>query len=192
MSAASSGRRLVERRLHGVNDGSDRLGQGFADLLGRERDRARQTADQVATTDVGGELVVERPARPHVHLDLLGGAIADREGELLLDVLHHRVVELVAGDADRLRGDDAAERDDRDLGGAAADVDDHVAARLVHRQVGADRRGHRLFDDVHRLARAGVLGGVLHGTLLDTGDARRHADHHARLAPPAACTFWMK
>ena len=40
----------------------------------------------------------------------------------------HGVVELVAGDADRLGGDDAAERDDGDLGGAAADVDDHVAA----------------------------------------------------------------
>jgi hypothetical protein len=49
-------------------------------------------------------------------------------------------------------GDDAAERDDRDLGRAAADVDDHVAARLVHRQVGADRCGHRLLDDVHGLA----------------------------------------
>ena len=29
--------------------------------------------------------------------------------------------------------------------------------------------------------RARELGGLLHGALLDTGDARRHADHHARV-----------
>ena len=60
-----------------------------------------------------------------------------------------------------------------------------LPGRLVHRQVGADRRRHRLLDDVHRLAGAGVLGGVLHGALLDAGDAGRHADDHPRLAPLA-------
>ena len=178
-------RRLVERRLDGVDDRRDRLGQRLADVLGGQLDGARQAADEVATADVGGQLLLHRPGRAHLDLDLLGRAVADREGELLLDVLHHGVVELVAGDPHRLRGDDAAERDHGDLGGAAADVDDHVARRLVDRQVGADRRGHRLLDDVHRLAGAGVLGGVLHGALLDAGDARRHADDHARLVPLA-------
>ena len=104
------------------------------------------------------------------------------------------VVELVAADADRLAGDDAAERDDGDLGRAAADVDDHVAGRLLHRQPGADRRGHRLLDDVGGLAGAGVLGRLLHGALLDAGDARRHADDHPRACSDsgAGCTCWMK
>ena len=53
-------------------------------------------------------------------------------------------------------------------------------------QAGADGRGHRLLDDVGRLAGAGVLGRLLHGPLLDAGDARRHADHHAGLDPAAA------
>ena len=51
---------------------------------------------------------------------------------------------------------------------------------------GADGRGHGLLDDVGRLAGAGVLGRLLHGPLLDPGDARRHADDHAGLHPPAA------
>ena len=38
---------------------------------------------------------------------------------------------------------------------------------------------------MHRLARARVFGRVLHRPLLDAGDARRNADDHARLAPPA-------
>ena len=89
--------------------------------------------------------------------------------------------------------DDAAERDDRDLGGAAADVDDHVAGGLLHGQPGADGGGHGLLDDVGRLAGAGELGGLLHGALLDAGDARRDADDHAGLRPTSRwCTFWMK
>jgi hypothetical protein len=38
-------------------------------------------------------------------------------------VVDDRLVHLVAADAKRLRDDDAAERDDRDLGRAAADID---------------------------------------------------------------------
>ena len=52
-------------------------------------------------------------------------------------------------------------------------------------QPGADRGGHRLFDDVRGLARAGLLGGFLHRALLDTGDARRDADDHAGPRPLA-------
>src|SRR3954452_9920212 len=90
---------LVERRLHCVDDCGQRLGQRFANLLSRERNGPRQPADQIAAADVGGQLFVERPRRSHVDLDLFGGAITDGERELFLDVLHDRVVELVAGDA---------------------------------------------------------------------------------------------
>ena len=45
---------------------------------------------------------------------------------------------------------------------------------------GADRGGHRLLDQV-RLARAGGQRRLLDGALLDAGDARRHADHDARM-----------
>ncbi len=76
------------------------------------------------------------------------------------------------------------ERDDGDLGGAAADVDDHVAGRLVDRQPGADRGGHRLLDDVDAPG-AGLVAGLLHGPLLHRGDLARYADHQARLGEVA-------
>ena len=63
-------------------------------------------------------------------------------------------------------------RDDRDLGRAAADVDDHVAGGLVDGQPGADRGGHRLLDDVDP-AGAGLVAGLLDRALLDRGDAAR-------------------
>ena len=112
-------------------------------------------------------------------LDVLGGALAEQEAVLLLDVLDDRVVQLVAGDPDGLGGDDAAERDDGDLGGAAADVHDHVAGGLVHREAGADGRGHRLLDDVH-LAGARLGGRLDDGAALDAGDAGGHTDDDAR------------
>ena len=68
---------------------------------------------------------------------------------LALDVLRDGLVHGVAGHADRLAVDDAGERDDGDVGRAAADVHDHVAGGFGDRQPGADRRGHRFLDEVH-------------------------------------------
>ena len=87
-------------------------------------------------------------------------------------------------DAHRLQGDDAAEADDRGLAGAAADVDDHVADRLVDRQVGADRRGHRLLDQLG-VGRAGSARRVGDRPPLDLGDGRRHADDDLRTGEAA-------
>ena len=98
-------------------------------------------------------------------------------------MIDDRLVHLVAADAERLRDDDPAERDDGDLGRAAADVDDHVPGRLGDGQPGADRGGHRLLDQV-RLARAGVERRLLDGALLDARDAGRDADDDARMREP--------
>ena len=115
-----------------------------------------------------------------LELDLLGGLLADQQLVLLLDVGDDRLVHLVAADAEALGDDDAAERDDGDLGRAAADVDDHVPGRLGDGKPGADRGGHRLLDQVG-LARAGRERRLLDCTLLDAGHARRDADDDARV-----------
>jgi hypothetical protein len=73
-----------------------------------------------------------------------------------------------------------AERDDRDLGRAAADVDDHVSRRLGNGSPGTDRSRHRLLDQV-RLARAGAERRLLDRALLDAGDAGRNAHDDARM-----------
>ena len=84
-----------------------------------------------------------------LHLDLLCGALADEEVVLALDIGNDRFVHLVAGHADGAGVDDAGEGDDGDVGGAAADVDDHISARLGDGQAGADGGDHGLFDEVH-------------------------------------------
>ena len=119
-------------------------------------------------------------ARADLELDLLGRLLADQELVVALDVVDDRLVHLVAADAEGLRDDDPAERDDGDLGRAAADVDDHVPGRLGDGQPGADRGGHRLLDQV-RLARAGGERRLLDRALLDAGHARGDADDDARV-----------
>ena len=92
--------------------------------------------------------------RADLELDLLGGLLADQELVLVLAVVDDRLVLLVASDSDRLRDDDPAQGDHGHLAGAATDVEDHASGGLGDREPGADRRGHRLLDQI-RLAGPG-------------------------------------
>ncbi len=98
-------------------------------------------------------------------------------------MLEDRLVELVARGADGLGDHDAAHGDDGDLGGAAADIDDHRARRILDGQVCADGCCHGLLDEVG-LARAGLDGRLEDGALLDGGDAGGHAHDDARTRRP--------
>ena len=95
-----------------------------------EDDGLRQAGEHVAAAHLRLHLLAHPVGGADLELDLLGGLLADQELVLLLDVVDDRLVHLVAADAEALRDDDAAERDHRDLGRAAADVDDHVPGRL--------------------------------------------------------------
>src|ERR687895_1570340 len=141
-------RRAVERLLDRVDNRLERLLERHPDLFAREHDRLGEAGDEVAAADLGLHLLREREGGPDLELDLLGRLLPDHELVLALDVVDDRLVELVAADADRLRHDDAAERDHRDLARAAADVHDHVAGGLADGEPGADGGGPRLLDQV--------------------------------------------
>ena len=136
---------------------------------------------------MGGGLfaVLGRPDAAEADLDLLGRALADHHVVVPPHVVDDRLVELVAGDLEGDVGHHAGHRHHGHVGGAAADVDDHVAARLPHRQPGADGGRHRLLDEPH-LAHARVLGGLAHGLALDVGDPGGDRDDEARAHEVAA------
>src|SRR5437660_1770877 len=125
----------------------------LADLRARDLDRPRQTGEQVAAAEERRDLFVERVRRPDRDLDVFRGPLAHQQIELATSVGNDVLVHLVAADANGSRDDDAAEGCDRDLGRAAADVDDHRTRRFVHGKSRSDRRGHRLLDE-SRPARA--------------------------------------
>src|SRR5690606_26789660 len=145
---AEFGGRLLESDLDRGNDLVERLGQGFEDLVGRDREAARDALGEVAPLDFHLADLGAGEGRADGVLDVLGGLLADQHAVVATDVVDDGFVELVAADADRTLVDHAAQRNDADLGGAAADVDDHRARGFGNRQAGADRGGHGLLDQV--------------------------------------------
>jgi len=182
--ARDIGRELRRGLLEGVADPlqdlAQRPGDRGADLFAVQLHPRRQAGHEVTAADLGHLLGPERDRRAELDLDRLGRARSDRQLVDRADVVRDRVVHLIAADPDRARDDDPAERDDRHLARAPADVDDHPAERLLDRQPGADRGGDRLLDQVH-LARAGGQRGLLDRPLLDLGHPRRRAHDQPRV-----------
>src|SRR5207248_1378994 len=114
----------------------------------------------------------------NLDLDLLGGALANEQVVLALEVIHDGLIHLVAGHAHGTRVNDAAERDDSDVGSAAADIHHHVAAGLGDGQPGADGGHHGLLHQMN-FAGLGAVGGIHDGALFHLGDLRRHANDDA-------------
>ncbi len=125
-------------------------------FVGVQGEAARHAFGQVAALDRNFAHRLARIGRADFQLDAFRRRLADQNAVVAAHVVGDRLVEFVAADAHARRVDDAVQRDDRDFGGAAADVEHHRAARLLHRQTGADRRSHGLGDDIHA-ARAGAL-----------------------------------
>ena len=74
---------------------------------------------------------------------------------VLLDGADDRVVEFVAADADGVGNDEAAERGDRDLACASADVDDQGTDRLADREAAGPNRGRERLVDQRGVRGAG-------------------------------------
>jgi hypothetical protein len=139
----------------------------------------------VAALDFHRDALVHRESRPEFHLDGLGRPFTDEQVVRLLDVLNQRIVHLVAGHADGLAVDDARKRNHGDVGGAAADVDDHVARSFLDGHAGADGGGHGFLHEVD-LTGLGAIRAVLDGAFFDLRDFRRDADDDAGPHPHGA------
>src|SRR5882724_5652261 len=86
MSPGELGGRALERTLHRLDDGVDRLGERVADLVGADGQRAQHAGDQIAPLDVHCQHFVARVGVADGHLDQLGRALADEQVVSALDV----------------------------------------------------------------------------------------------------------
>ena len=100
-----------------------------------------QAGDEIAALHFHRRFLFDGVGGADLDLDVLGRALADHEIVGAAHVIDDRFVELVTRDANAAAKNNAAERDDGDLGRAAADINDHVAGRFLHRETDADRRG---------------------------------------------------
>src|SRR5688572_944494 len=170
--------RLLERLLDRLHDALEGLLHGLEDLVRVQREAARHALGEVAALDGHLAHLLSRVGR------------ADHDAVVAAHVVGDRLVEAVAADSHRFRVDDAVQRDDGDLGCAAADVEHHGAARLVDRQAGADRGRHWFRDHVDA-ARARALRRLLDRALLDLRGTEGHADQHARRRTQPAVTVHL-
>ena len=179
--------RMLERDFYRLDDRADRFGQAFRDLAFGNDQFLWHPVHEVAAFDFHGPAiaVVGRTGRTDLFLDTGRRAFADQQVMIAADVGDDRFVHLVAADPHAPGIDDATQRQDRDFGGAAADVDDHRAGRLGHRQAGADGGRHRLLDQIH-LAATGAGCRFLNRAALDGGRTGRHADDDKRAGKAAA------
>ncbi len=112
-------------------------------------------------------------------LDALSGGLADQHPEIAAHVADDGFVEAVAADPHRAGVNDAVQRDDRHLRGAATDVQHHRPARFLDRNAGADGRRHGLGDQVHH-PRAGAHRRFTDRPPLHLGGTAGHADQDPR------------
>lgn len=89
----------------------------------------------------------------------------------------HGVVDVVAAEGDRPRGDEPPEGEDADVGRPAADLDHHRPRRLLDRERGPDGTGQRQLHEAD-LAGTGLAQGPVQRAVLDLrrSDVRAHED----------------
>ena len=103
----------------------------------------------------------------------------------LAHIFNDGFVKLVACHLDRGAGNDAAQRDHRDVSRTAADVDDHHAVRLGNIDARADGCRNRFFHQINVLA-ACLSRRLFDRALFHFGHAARYADHDLRLEETSA------
>ena len=158
-------------------DTGDRFVEAVGDFLIGDRDLDRVGGHDIRTADDEGfRLLAVKVGDDGADgdFDLFGGRFARLDVVLLAEVGLDVGGEDVAGDADGVLLDDAAEGDDGDFRRAATDIDDHVAARGFYVETDSEGCGHRFINQVD-VASSGVFGGVADGADLDFGRSGRDA-----------------
>src|SRR5579862_2892427 len=173
-------RRAFQRHANRIHDGGDALTESLANLAVIHRNSFWNAFYEVAALYLHGERLFQRICGTDFHLDLLGGALANQQVIFPLQIVHDGFVHLVAGHPHGTRINDAAERNDCDISGSTANVDDHVAAGFGNREACSDCCYHRLFHEVN-FAGFGAISRIHHSAFFHLGNFRRHTDHDARV-----------
>src|SRR5216683_3568845 len=166
------GRSPLEAGTNRLDDCRHGLAKRLTNFVLGEDDRLRDAVGEVPSLHFHRSwFMLSGAGRTERDLELLGLTLTNQEIVVFPDVLQDRLVHLVARDPDRRAEDDTRQRDYRDLGGSASDVDDQVPARLLNWQPGPDRRRDRPLDEIH-VVRPGMLCGIADRPPFDLRDSR--------------------
>ena len=167
--------RPLQHRVDSLHNALHRFLKGVHHLRGADSHHLGKTRQQTAALDVHGLLLVLGEDTADLLFHLLGGALTHQQIVLAAHILHHSLIELVAGDLDRGGFHHTGEGDHSDIRRTAADVHHHVAVGLGDVDARADGRRYRLLNKIH-LPGAGLNTGIDDGALLNLRDTGGHAD----------------
>ena len=111
----------------------------------------------LTTFDLDARFFFCRISRPNLNFNFFGRALAYHQIIGAFHVLDDRLIQFVASHTHAAAENDPGKGDQRDFGRASADVDNHIAGWILHRQTHANRRRHRFFDQIN-LTSTGVSG----------------------------------
>src|SRR5471032_4092 len=172
-------RRLLQRALNSLNDGSQGLLQSFQHFVGVQGECAWNAFGQVATANIDFANFAARVGRTDFLLDALGGGFADQAAVVATHVGDDRFVEAVAANPYGFGVNHTVQGNQRDFGRTTTDIDNHRAASFFYRQAGTDRSRHWLFDQEH-FTGTGTKGRFTDGATLHLGGFAGNADQHTR------------
>ena len=172
-------RGAFERALHRFNNHVEGLSDGLTKIPGLELNRARQTRQQVQATHIHHRLieVVVWECGTDSNLDVFCGALTHHQVVNLFEMDTDRIADFITGNANGFTQHSATKAEHRHFGGSTADIHNHRANWLSHRQTSTNRRGHGLIDEMHFPGTG--QAGLTHGAALHTGDTAGDPHHQA-------------
>ncbi len=132
------GRRVLEHFAYRLRHLAQFARHRLHDVIRRNLDRTRQTAHHITPLHLHRQLFAHRHRRTDAYLDFFSSLIADREIMMLLHMVDYGAIKAIASTLYRGRGDDAAERYDGNVDGAASNVRNHAPHRFVDGDARAD------------------------------------------------------
>ena len=151
------GLRVFQRDADRVDDPGDWLADRLGNLHLRDFDLLGDAIDEVAALDGQrqSDAIGRRYRSSDTVLDPLRRRLADQQIVVTPDIRGYGFVHLVAANAHRIAVGKAAQGQNRDFRGAAANIHHHRAQGFGNRHARANGRSHWLLDEVN-LRRARV------------------------------------
>lgn len=125
------GRSNLKNPAHGQNNRLNRIGERLAQLPAGDGDLSGQAGAQIAALDFDFAVFLRRKEDASAgDFGALGHPLTDQESGLSADIPHNRFIKLASSHPHRGLADNSAQREHRNVAGAAADVEDEIPLGL--------------------------------------------------------------
>ena len=116
--------------MNGLHDLCGSLAQCLLGLLGRHLNSLGQTSHEVTSSDIHIIHFRSLVAGTDLDLQILCGSLTDEQIMFFTHISHNGFIKIIACDLDGSTDYSTSQRYDCDIGSTAADIYDHITARL--------------------------------------------------------------